>query len=563
MIRKGLLVLLCTAFLASITSVAHSTYLIPDEIDLSQNIALQTIVDGNIVSTEAHSWVYGVMIPNRQTGKGGSNWVCVNFDDPVCQDKDSIYGQIVLPVCSATVTLSCVEALSIGKDASSLKPAKMQFEGVGLKVPASSKAGIPAGGSLSVWRSEDSGDYIVLAVITYQIPKETGKPFISNFSVNLIPTIYEQNPGYFAPLIFQELDGDYPNISFGNKDPQRRSDLETKNCLVVTDGYCFSREEFKPETRARISLRVPNDVTGWLFGRMKSPVIDVKAIDGSNNLLTVEATNATIPNLIGIYPKSQVRSNPGVLEWAKSFFYEGDGMLEKTLGDRGLFGGHSSGANKLEIFNWWGDELKAYGGPDKRFGSSTRWMFSSTTMGQYSDQCFADRTRLTGLVTTNAPFFESGPPKMVDDVLTYVVAGPHHLGDGKTLFKGVYDLSIRSDAARCIYGFSEAPLRAEISVTSSDGSIQDIATESMTERNGWVYLSAYNFHFSSPTVRVKLLQDSSVSGKVENKSSTPKEGVKSTTVSKKSKKLVCVKGSITKKVTGVNAKCPKGFKKKL
>jgi hypothetical protein len=29
----------------------------------------------------------------------------------------------------------------------------------------------------------------------------------------------------------------------------------------------------------------------------------------------------------------------------------------------------------------------------------------------------------------------------------------------------------------------------------------------MTERNGWIHLGAYNFHFSSPTVKVKFVQD--------------------------------------------------------
>jgi hypothetical protein len=555
MTRRLLIAALSFLLLSTTLSVSSATYLIPDEIDYSQDIVMQTIVDGNIVGNDAHSWVYASMMPDRQTGKGGSNWACTNFDDPACQDKDSIYGQIVLPVCSATITTGCIDALSIGKDATTLKSSKMLFEGVGLKVPASPKAGIPAGGSLSVWRSDDMGDFIVLAVITYQIPKQTGKAFISNFAVNLIPTTYLQNAGYFAPLIHQTLDGPYPNVFFGNTDPARKSTLDTKNCLIVTDGYCFSRDEFQPDTRVRLALRVPNTVTGWLFGRMKSPTIDVKAIDASNNLLTVEASSATVPNLIGTYPKSQVRSNPGILKWAQSFYYEGDGFLEKMLAEKGLMGGHSSGANKLEIFTWWGEELKAYGGTDKRFGSSTRWMFASTSMGQYSDECFADKTRLTGLVTTNAPFFESGPPKMVDGVLNYVVAGPHHLADGKTLFKGVYDLSIRSDAARCIYKFTDAPLRAEVSVTSADGSTQDIATESMTEKNGWIHLGAYNFHFSSPTVKVKLIQDKP---QVVTTPQTQQEKPAVQYPIKKSVKITCVKGKVTKKLTAKT--CPKGYK---
>ena len=182
--------------------------------------------------------------------------------------------------------------------------------------------------------------------------------------------------------------------------------------------------------------------------------------------------------------------------------------------------------------------MKTYGGPDMRFATSTRWMFGSTSMGNYSDDCFADKTRLTGLVTTNAPFYESGPPKMLKGALNYVVAGPHHLADGTTLFRGVYDLAIRSDAARCIYGFTDAPLRAEVTVSSADGTNQEISTESMTERDGWIRLGAYNFTFSEPTIKVKFTQASK----------KPKK-----------KSVLCVKGKTTKKFSG--STCPKGFRK--
>lgn len=127
---------------------------------------------------------------------------------------------------------------------------------------------------------------------------------------------------------------------------------------------------------------------------------------------------------------------------------------------------------------------------------------------------------------------------MVKGGSSYVVAGPHHLADGMTLFKGVYDLAIRSDAARCIYGFTDAPLRAEGTVTSADGTVQDISTESMTERDGSIRLGAYNFTFSEPTVKVKFTQTSKKSSK---------------------KSVTCTKGKTAKKFMG--SRCPKGSKK--
>ena len=142
---------------------------------------------------------------------------------------------------------------------------------------------------------------------------------------------------------------------------------------------------------------------------------------------------------------------------------------------------------------------------------SSIWRFGTQTgTGSASgSKCFDDKTKLQGLVTTNAPTYYPNPPAFVNGELTYKVAGAHHLADGVSLFKGSYDLVLRSDFARCLYGFSNALISAKVSVVSTDGSTQDIATESLREdaARQWLYLSAKNFTFSAPTIKVKLVQD--------------------------------------------------------
>jgi hypothetical protein len=125
-------------FSASTTSQAGFT--IPDDVDITADIALQTIVDGATFGINAISQVQGSMMPDRQTGKGGSNWVCQNFDDANCRTKDTIFGTLLLPPCSPAVTVGCIDSLLIGSSASTLKPAKMKFEGVSQKIPASPNA---------------------------------------------------------------------------------------------------------------------------------------------------------------------------------------------------------------------------------------------------------------------------------------------------------------------------------------------------------------------------------------------------------------------------------------
>ena len=94
---------------------------------------------------------------------------------------------------------------------------------------------------------------------------------------------------------------------------------------------------------------------------------------------------------------------------------------------------------------------------------------------------------------------------------------------------------MRSETARCLYGLSKAPIRAEIQVISENG-VEQVATTTVSERDGWVRLAAYNFTFSNPTIKATL------------------------TSAKPTKTILCKKGTKTKKVTGVQPKCPPGWR---
>ena len=73
---------------------------------------------------------------------------------------------------------------------------------------------------------------------------------------------------------------------------------------------------------------------------------------------------------------------------------------------------------------------------------------------------------------------------------------------------------MRSDVARCVYGFTNAPIKGSISIISDKGE-QKVATESVNEIKGWVSLSANGFTYSSPTIRVNLSQEKVEPVKVE------------------------------------------------
>jgi hypothetical protein len=184
---------------------------------------------------------------------------------------------------------------------------------------------------------------------------------------------------------------------------------------------------------------------------------------------------------------------------------------------------------------------------DKASASPTDWSIRSLSFDEISDhkECYGDRTKIAGVVTTNSTVYSPGPPSFnaSDGSLDYQVGAPHFTSSGE-VFKGNYDLVMSSSVARCIYGFSNAPVKATISVTSADGSPQ-IATTVVNESDGWIHMRAANFEFSAPTVKVKLSQDSAVMTNAKAKSA---------------KQLTCIKGKISKVVT--TASCPVGYKKK-
>jgi hypothetical protein len=115
---------------------------------------------------------------------------------------------------------------------------------------------------------------------------------------------------------------------------------------------------------------------------------------------------------------------------------------------------------------------------------------------------------------------------------------------------------MRSDVARCVYGFSKAPINATISITSADGTPQ-VATTVIGERKGWLYLQAKNFEFSAPIITAKLTQEVVVEP-TPTPTATP---TKKPVVAKKTT-ITCVKGKTVKKVTAAKPTCPTGFKKK-
>jgi hypothetical protein len=341
---------------------------------------------------------------------------------------------------------------------------------------------------------------------------------------------------------------------------------------------CVDSANFDGSEKLAVTLRMNKDLTGWIFGRMQNSEFAVTSLDASYNKIRIGGDVTFVPELSAKVAKSEISKDAKLEKYLRDFFTVGRVGVSVPNPGSGSFNDGGVGGNtsttyagfleaqtttrlfsvnfeKFALFSAFEDHFKPYSPAASNNGrnilrqtNSIFWNFGANTyLG--TNKCSADKTKLHGMVVTNAPIFENGPPEFKDGSLNYRVAGIHKNGDG-SVFKGRYTYIVQSDTARCYYGFSKAPIEARVEVVSASNSSQ-VATVLVSEKDGFIKLQADNFTFSTPTIKVKFTQDSA-----QPTATTPKAA------SKKSSTLTCIKGKTSKKITGVNPKCPAGYKKK-
>jgi len=334
------------------------------------------------------------------------------------------------------------------------------------------------------------------------------------------------------------------------------------SCLMTTIKSCAIGWPLPKEMNFGLTIKLKQKVSGWLHGRIDNVESTISNSPDGDQLLKISGKPVVVPGIFKWFEQSNLPTPlknfyaPLPETSTKASGSGWQGRNGETVGPDGLpFSimkenfGYGEGSFR-EVSAW----IDAAG--DKATYAPTIWTFRSI-QGQQFEQCMKGSDSLSGIVTTNATMYIGNPPtfNQADQTLDYKVMAPHYLPDG-TEFKGSYDLLIKSDVARCIYGFSNAPISASVSIISSDGTAQ-VATTVVGERNGWLTLAAKGFTFSAPTLRVKLSQ-AAPAPVVE---AAPVQAPVKVQAPKK-KTISCVKGKTVRKVTAVKPSCPAGFKKR-
>lgn len=407
--------------------------------------------------------------PSRLDSTGQGEWtMCTSMSDSRCTSdaaRKEMTAWSIIADCSVTTEDSCIESLKFGPLDQPMGSATYVDEIMdGIEFGAEPQYGLLAGHGLPIYENKTGinvADSTKIAVMVMPIARwnQATKRFkIERMDVKLIP---------------------YKLASRG---------ALSLGCAFTKGDQCAQIVDFANDVRVELSFRIPNELGGWFSGRLKAPNIAITKYNAKTNRIVVSAEPVDVAAM-------------GLVKKDSEF------TAEENKINYGL-GGWSTGVGKARGVNPWQPSVFAFiehyrpQVNDTSIGTNRVWNLSSMAAGVGSN-CLKDTSKVLGIVTTNALGYAGESPAFNNGFLDYKVSGLHYLPGGQDLVYGSYDLVMRSDTARCLYGFGKAPLYASVSVVNEKGA-KSTATTVVAEKDGWLKMAAYGFTFSKKTIKVKI-----------------------------------------------------------
>jgi hypothetical protein len=495
----------------------------------------------------------------RMTDSIEKMFLCTSIEAKDCTTPDinALIFTAIFTKCLNDADTDCIDSFSIKNEDGSVIPATFQRNWVPAPVYRGDKSKfLPTGYGPSSWTLTNSKGvvetYALSVGVTGNLPllNKANKTNFETFFAAIQPIREVAGGEYIGPVANVTRRGN-------GFSPGHNTVYIEKGCQIAENGRCGYRLPHDLEKTVLLKVRLSQPVQGWLHGRMKDANIVMTTAADNSQVVEISAKPLSIPSVYGwvkwsdlpqkvkeLYPVGAGGTSRGYEDFTTT------DLNSRTLLTKSMVAGDLA----ISEMNLWLPLLN-----DKAAAMRTFWV-AQTIRGELpfdSQNCVRGKG-FTGVIGTNAVVYSDGPPKFdkAEQSLNYTV-GASHLDSKGELFKGYYQLNLRSDVARCLYGFGSAPIQAKIEVSSSDGT-PSVATTIINESDGWLKMTAAGFTFSTPQIKVKLSQDQTAPQ--ASASPTPAASTKSAAVKKSS--ITCVKGKTTKKVTSINPKCPTGYKKK-
>ena len=475
--------------------------------------------------------------------EGIATKVCANYTDYACFgfNKSNVFpvgiadATISIPPCQIDSISSCIESFSLQNTNQKVSGSLIRVVDNSLSPefksrytdrqatwapetwPALPSKGLPAPTPPSIWQVPGMGHkggaetYLVSASLKLSFYGDKSISF-RDMQASVVPFSEITGAGFNPPgnlqAKYEKSDNGanayrhesvWPSklLSSGNS-PLLKNSIA---CAYEEMNKCGLAFQFADDTTVELKIRLPKTIGGWFHGQMADAEMQVEPSGTLLNRVTISGKPVKIPVTSA---RVELFSPSG--EKFRDFYFKGSPDLLRILkqGDDSRTGG-----NRYTDFGPENDWMNAFQilkplMGDKAKGQVQMWSVGTLKSWETSNPCFADQSRVQGILTTNSIVYQAGLPSFSKGQLSYQVAGLHYNHDG-TEFTGEYTLQMRADDARCLYGYSEAPIQTKVSVTDSGGT-QKIATTSVSERGGWLTIRARNFTFSSPKIVVSIKQ---------------------------------------------------------
>ena len=437
----------------------------------------------------------------------------------------------------------------------------------------------PAGGRTGIWQLSNAKhaggtDYAITiafpgAASNVSNPRESGSVISWNasdgFTMKLFPISYDVN-------VPRQTEKDKSGKGPGGWD-------SCAGLFGKASFYCVANKihPFPKNTKFRISLNFKSTKTmvsgaHWYFSRLFNAQVQESSNSDNSISLAIEGSPTLGGSVYTEFPKNQTNYN--ILKKAYDAYWDATwGAKSNEFGTYDSFfrasgsGLSSSDPGTVSAWSILEDAFQF-----KYIFEEETWQFSTARISQ-ADRDLTNRCSIGGLhpgvISTNAIAANPSPPKWSAETseLIYNIASPHVKKDG-ALNSGVYELTIDKKLAECLWGLDPLNYRAAISVTAKDGT-QKVSTTVFASSDKYLTFRAAGFSFSTSLIKVKL---SNEKGSTAVKTALPdiflettaqpikKVPIKEATP-KKTISITCVKGKLTKKVSGTSPKCPAGYKK--
>lgn len=477
------------------------------------------VLSASVVPTEKNPRFTSILLP------------CSQVQKKVCIEEVS-YRSLIESKWKSAVLQTSYSLSRTGQVALTYPDGSNHFYG---NVTEDLKNNRPAGGNASIWRMEGA-------------EHKGGNEYFLSASISNFPRGYTQDPldlSVKLQPIKVTTPGDVRQYQFPNN---------------------VRQYQFPENFEFRVVLRLESLMTKlskWYSARLASPEI---IISGEN--LEVIGRPVKVPLARTLDRPCKQISTEQRAALSDSFQLQGFANSCETSGS--VVGADANyldnGKSAFQIFQLFESELY-------EIGKNSHWSFDANyELGE------CNSSDITGFVSSNAMIFTPNPPTFnkSDRTLVYQMASPHLDRSGKVNV-GNLDIFLKKTVAQCLWKMESIDLyQSAISVIYANGE-SVLGTTTVNSAGEWIRINVSNFTFSSPTVKLSFVPISKVEASDKPKtpvqvtvpdpvkSALPEASVENppaSDISAKKRTITCIKGKITRKVTGTNPKCPKGFKKR-